>query len=308
MIGVVLAAGAGLRMRPLSQLQPKPLLPILDTPMLGWAIARLAAGGVSKVFVNSHNEHERIRDVARTSGEKLGVEMHVSHESDLPLGTAGALHAFDLQSTFVLTNADSVLDLPVSKIVEAHRSAKGVATLVAVASPDEADLVVDEGWVGELIDRKSEMRTGHRYAGLGVFEVEVLQLIPPGTSGLFETVMEGAMRESLGLSVFEWNGYFRDVGTPTDHLWVNVDALSEPLADLGVPRLLGDAPSRSDAMAYVGSGAETEDVELRHTIVGAGAHIERGSKLERCVVWEGAQVKRGEYLDSIFTGKRVIRI
>lgn len=307
MIGVVLAAGAGERMRPLSRLRPKPLLPILDSPMLGWAIARLAAGGSSTVFVNSHTEQVRIREAAESVGEKLGVQTVVSHEKE-PLGTAGALHSFDIQETFVLTNADSVLDIPVSQIVEAHRSAKGVATLVGVASPDAGDFVVEEGWVRELIDRRSELKTGHRYTGLGVFEPEVLEMIPRGPSGLFETVMEGAMRESLGLSVFEWNGYFRDVGTPADHLWVNVDALSGPLAELGVPEKLSDRPERWDAMAYVGPGAETVDVELRHAIVGAGARIAGGSKLERCVVWEGVDVKRGEYLDSIFTGKRVVRI
>jgi mannose-1-phosphate guanylyltransferase/phosphomannomutase len=307
---LVLAAGEGTRMKPLSEVRPKALMPTLGLPQMSWQVARLHSAGVEDVWVNAHFHASQIEEeagrISRVTGKKVGVSL----EKELPLGTAGALRRLseDLGRSVVVINSDVACDLPISKLIEAHSSSKAAATLLAIPSEDQADLVLEEGWVKDLVDRSDKWRAGHVYAGIGIFEKDVLRFVPDGASGLFETVFLGAMREELPVAALEWNGYWRDVGNPEAHLRINLDALSGEYDRLDIPRSLMEPPDRDDALAFVGEGAEMGDVELRHSVVGHAASIEPGSRLERCVVWDSVQVRAGDYRNTIFTGSLVLEV
>lgn len=293
-------------MRPLSRERPKAVLPTLDLPNLGWALARVARAGIERVWVNAHFHAAAIEETARDYGERLGLQVEISYEDRGPLGTAGALKKIsaNLTEPIVLLSADVLTDLPIERVIEAHASSGGAATLAVIPTSDNADMLIEEGWVTELIDRQDRSRPGYIYANLGVFETEVLNYIPDGASGLFETVMVGLDSAGKGMAAVEWDGYFIDVGTPQDHLRSNLDALAEGETKGG---LSPNTPQRHDHLAFVGAGARVEDVELRHVIVGSNAAIAPGSSLQRCVVWDGAEVREGDYADSVITPKRVVR-
>lgn len=309
LIGVVLAAGIGERMRPLTNERSKALLPTLDVPQLGWALMRLGRAGVNTGWVNAHSWSEQILDYAEEVSLELGLSLEVSEEVEAPLGTAGALRRISgyLTETFVVTNADVATDAPVAAVLDAHRSAGSTATLLVVETSNYADFALEEGWVIDVVDRKEQLRSGHRYGGLAVLEPTVLDLIPNEPSGLYETVFTTLAQRPGSMATFEWNGYWRDVGTPSDHLRANLDALSGAL-DASVVRELRQEPVRHDEFAYVGEGSRIEDVALRHTIVGRGAEIAPGSRLERCVVWDSASVPKGTYRDSVLTGRQTVKI
>jgi mannose-1-phosphate guanylyltransferase/phosphomannomutase len=232
----------------------------------------------------------------------------VSYENDEPLGTAGALLplAGELTEPFLVANADVATDLGVELLMKAHASAQAPATVLAIRVEDGADFGVEESWVIDLIDRREEVRSGHRYGGLAIFEPEVLRYIPPGVSGLYETVMTGLVREHRGLAVLEWDGYWLDIGTPRDHLQANLDVMAGRRDPKTTADAVGEACERWDVMAFVGTGATVDDVELRHTVVGRNATIAPGARLERCIVWEGAHLPRGDYRDTIVTPTRVL--
>jgi NDP-sugar pyrophosphorylase family protein len=309
MLGLVLAAGRGVRMRPLSLDRPKPLIPILDVPQLVWALARLRSAHVMDAWVNAHSESDRIFNEAQEAAERLGLRLRVSHEPENPLGSAGALRKVaEGDQAVLVTNSDVATDLPLEKLIEAHRSAGGIATLLAIPADEEADLVIEEGWVTELIEKRDWPRAGYRYGGTGIFESEALRYIPYGASGLFETVMAAALRDRAGLAAFEWDGYWMDVGTPAAHLRVNLDALSGAFELREIPQLAGQNPLKWDGLSYVASGARVDDVVLRHAVVGRGAKVEPETRLERCVVWDGSVVKRGDYRDAVITEKRVVSL
>lgn len=310
MIGFVLAAGEGVRMRPLSLERPKPLMPTLDLPQLAWSLGSLWLAGVRSVWVNAHFSAELIFERARLAADRLGMEVKTSHEVEEPMGTAGGLRRVidRLEETFVAVNSDVASDAPLDRLIEAHRSSGGLATLLAVPTDDRADLILEEGWVLDLIDRRERLRSGHRYGGIAVFEPEVLDYVPEGRSGLYETVFSGMLRDRRGIAAFEWEGYWRDVGSPSAHLRANLDALSGAFPDRGIPAAAGEAPSRRDTRAFVGRGAEVDGVTLRHTVVGSGARIPPGSHLELCVVWEGVAVERGDYRNAVITDTGVVHV
>ena len=310
MLGVVLAAGQGTRMAPLTPERHKALLPTFGVPQLAWVLASLARAGIEQAWVNAHQAPEQLAQVADAEAARRGMAVELSHERELALGTAGALRhlAAQLTEPFVVANADVACDAPLERLLAAHRSARAPATLLAIPVAEEADFYLDESWVGDLIDRREEIRAGHRYAGVGVFEPEVLRYIPDGPSGLYETVLTGLVNDGRGVAALEWEGYWLDIATPTDHLNANLDILSSRREPRLVSDVVGDSCSRWDVQAYVGAGASVADVDLRHAVVGDGAVVAPGSQLERCVVWDGATVPRGRYREAIVTRTQVVRL
>lgn len=303
MLGVVLAAGRGSRMAPLSTELPKALVPTLDTPQLAWVLASLQRIGLERLWVNAHADHEAIDRVVAQQAAEREMAIEVSHERAVALGTAGALRplADHLTGPFLVANADVATDLPVERLMEAHASAKAAATVLAIPVEDEADFALEQSWVFDLIDRREEIRSGHRFGGLAIFEPEVLAYIPDGEQGLYETVFKGLLRDHKGFAALEWDGYWLDIGTPRDHLKANLDVLAGMRDPKLATRAVGETCVRWDVMAYVGEGAQVTDVDLRHSIVGAHATVAPGSRLERCVVWSGAHLPRGDYRDTIVT-------
>jgi NDP-sugar pyrophosphorylase family protein len=293
-------------MAPLSAELPKALVPTLDTPQLAWGLAALRRAGLDQVWVNAHADYEAIDRLVAQQGVQREMKIHVSHEREVALGTAGALRpiARELTEAFLVANADVATDLAVDRLIEAHRSARAVATVLAIPVEDEADFALEQSWVFDLIDRREEVRSGHRYGGLAIFEPEVLSYVPEGESGLYETVFKGLIRDHRGFAALEWDGYWLDIGTPRDHLKANIDVL----AGMRDPKLATDAAGQAcerwDVMAFVGEGASVDDVELRHSIIGKKATVAPGSRLERCVVWAGAHLPRGDYRDTIVTPSR----
>lgn len=297
-----------MRMRPLSEERPKSLLPVLDVPLLAWQLHRLSSAGIERAWVNAHWHAESIERAVTQVGPNLGMDLSLSLEADEPLGTAGALRrlAPHLTEAFLVANADADTDVPFERLVAAHRSAAAAATLLAVPVEQEADFVVEESWVAGLVDRHDPPVSGHRYGGIGVFEPEILRLVPEGPSGLYETVMHGLAVEGRAMAVLEWDGYWRDVGTPAAYLRANLDALSGTLGDEGLHSALGLVPLWRDDLVYLGVGSRVEGAHLRHSIVGSKAKVAPGTSLERCVVWDGAEPARGDYRDCVITQTRVV--
>src|SRR6188472_3632211 len=139
MYAVVLVGGFGTRLRPLTNAVPKPMLPIVHTPMIVRLVERLAAGGFTDVVLALGFKPEPFRD-AFPDGRHGDVRVHYAVEPE-PLDTAGAI-AFaaresGVDETFLVANGDIVTDLDVTRLVDAHRAARAAATihLTPVADP-----------------------------------------------------------------------------------------------------------------------------------------------------------------------------
>ncbi len=183
MKGVILCAGEGERLRPLTLTTPKPLLPVGDRPLIEQTIAWLRGFGVVDLFINLHHLGEKIEEHLG-DGSDFGVSITYSHEEVLQ-GTAGALRAFTeaLDETFVVVYGDVLTDLDLQALLSYHEGKGGIATLVVQRTdrPQDCDIVE--------MDRNSHITAFHHapgsfaYGNLGnaalyLLEPKILRYLP----------------------------------------------------------------------------------------------------------------------------------
>ena len=248
--GVVLAAGAGRRLRPLTDVRTKALCPVGGTPLVDLAIDRLAplAGSVA---VNAHHGRDALVGHLRRRGD-----VHVSVETDLALGTAGALARLrgwiDGRPSLVL-NADGWTPQSIVAL-----TAGWDGTTVRVLVHDDDRLRDDSLVVGCALPASS---------------VAPLEERP---SGLFETTWRPA-RDEGRLEVVRFDGVFVDCGTPVEYLAANLLAADRA----------GGSIIAADAVV-------AEGATVRNSVIGSGARID-GDVVDS-VVWAGQSVPAGESL------------
>ena len=283
---LLLCAGLGTRLRPLSAVRAKPALPVAGTPLVRRLLATVAAAGVRRVVINLHHRAPTIT-AAVGDGRDLGLAVRYSWE-DPVLGSAGgprrALPLLDAPRA-LLMNGDTLTDVDVQAVAAAHLRHRPLVTL-AVVPGDTArygGIVADEAGVVRGFARRGHgapppgCRVWH-FIGVQAVETAAFDLVPDGVP--YETVrtLYPALlaRDPESLRVHVSAAAFHDIGTPADYL---ATALAVAAAE-------GKPPDRG-ARVHVAADAVVEDCILWDDVeIGAGAVL-RG-----CVVADGVSVPR----------------
>lgn len=272
---LILSAGLGTRLAPLTTWRAKPLVPIGDCPALAHIVGRLRAA-CPVLVVNAFHRADEIEAFAHGAG------LAVSREEEL-LGTAGGLaRARNLlgEGDVLVWNGDMIGDLDAAALLDAHaENAKrgAVATLVVRARANSGgNTGLDaEGHVVRI--RREPARAGETHSadfqGIYVVSDALRRRLPPRGDIIAEAFLP-AIRRGERIAAFATGVDLIDVGTPRAYL----DANLRWLASL----------ARS---SWISDGAVVDpNVELAQVLVGAGARVRGAGKLERCVVWPGATV------------------
>jgi NDP-sugar pyrophosphorylase family protein len=242
---VVLAAGEGLRLRPLTTLRPKALCPVGNVPLLDGALRRVARHS-ERVAVNAHYLAGQIRDHLRDR-----PDVHLSVEEPVALGTAGAIGALRewLGGRHVLVhNADAWMTDPLDALLDGW-SGQGPRLLVAPAGDRPADFA----------DR--------RFVGVSLLPAALARTLDPVPSGLYETVWAAAWAAGR-LELVDVTGPVFDCGTPADYLAANL-AASGGCSVVGAGAAVRGRLTRS----VVWPGATVEEGEYLVDSIRAGASI-----------------------------------
>lgn len=289
--GVLLAAGRGERLRPLTGVVPKAALPVLDVPLGAWGLSALRGAVAAAVAVNVSHLGGRVVEALRPYGDFTVLEEHPE-----PYGAAATLAGLGPKAAQrVLTfNADVITDLDLGELLEAHERTRGLGTVAVRRVTEGADFELDGDRAVRLVDRRIEAGAGGgMFLGVAVFEAEALRAI--GTARP-RGLAEGLLAPLVGrgdLAVHAHDGFALDVGTLDRYVAASAAVLEgrAPPPPGGPPgRLLEVAASR----AYVGPGAVVEPASLGPlAVVLAGARVGASATLERCVVWPGATVPPG---------------
>ena len=292
MRAMILAAGLGTRMRPLSELRAKPALPVRGRPVIAWLLALLERHGVREVAVNLHHLPETVVEaVERFAPASLRVEW--SHER-LPLGTGGGIRRmreFLSQSDPSLVLAgDMLLDVDLGALAAAH-SASGAHCTLLLRRDERAATFGTIGFdeagrvrrIGRRFDLGGEKQAGI-FVGVRVLSPDVFERLPDVTDDTeFEDLSdwlapalragdEGIRGRLLEAREMTWE----PVGTPAEYLAANLET----------PGLSFDPTGNlAEGARLIGRSGDV--------VLGAGATIGEGAELERCVVWEGEQVPDG---------------
>ncbi len=321
MRGMILAGGLSTRLLPLTSDIPKPLVPVLDRPVVGHVIDYLRGFEVDDLIVNVHYHADAVERFIG-DGSEFGVRMTYLREKTL-LGSAGAVKQVEdrFQSTFVVIGCDDVTDVDLDAALEFHRARRAEATIVLHEADDVTQLgVVITAADGRITDfqekpAKGSERSHLANTGIYIFEPSVLARIPAAT---FYDFGKQVFPEMLGSEArffgMRQRAYWCDIGTPSEYRRAHFDALAGRVrltpgrgADVREGVMLGsgavvDASARIESPACIGAdcqigvGAVVESSILwRGVRVGAGARVINAVLAEDVVVEAGSVVEGGEY-------------
>lgn len=246
MKAMILAAGLGTRLRPLTNTIPKPLLPVGGTPLIVWNLLLLKRHGFHDVVINLHHLAPLIEQ-ALGNGSKFGLRIIYSHEPMI-LGTGGGIKQaepyFSGEPVLVM-NGDTLFELDLSALCAFHRERKAAATLVLREDPEAARWGLVEVSEGHRIMRitgrglaDSAPTIPRMFAGVHILNPRLLREVKKGVeSSIIDPYVSAIQRGELVLG-YDLTGYWSDVGTAERYNQVEQDARAG-LIRLDDRRLLG---------------------------------------------------------------------
>lgn len=306
--GMLLAAGFGTRLEPLTRERPKPMLPVGGVTLVRWAACQNLHHGLRRQVVNLHHLGDQIR--AELGGGALpGAEMTFSPEEEI-LGTGGGIRAMAAlmpRMTCIAANAKQINDADLSEILAFHRESGAMATLVVRPDPNAerwgAIGVGEGGRVSRILDAASPDTPpgeAHMFTGIHVLEPELIDAIPPGMTCIVRETYMPLLRAGAPIHAHVHRGYFYEHSTPGRYLQGNLNLLG---GGLDLPHAPGpltgahpsarvDPSARIDGPVLVGEGARVgAGARLGPgVVIGQGAVVEAGASVSEAVVWPSARV------------------
>ena len=330
MRAMVLCAGRGDRLRPLTLRWPKPALPLLGAPLLRYALGLLARAGLHEVVVNTHHLAPLMEATARAEATRAGAALWVVEEREALQGAGGGIRGARAHlegGDFVVLNGDVLFAVDLEPVLEAHRRRGAAATMVLLPMP------AGERFPAVELDGQDRVRriAGHgpggpglspwHFTGLHVITPRVFDFMPPEGAvdinhHVYPRLLEAGL-EVYGHRLEDPAASWFDLGTPGRYARAHRALLlgqvptgrfgaADPFLEMDQPEpgvwvARGAAPGafRARGPAWVGPGAVVEPgVVLGEAVsVGPGAAVRRGARLERVAVLDGAEVPREERLE-----------
>ncbi|HEY0157099.1 MAG TPA: NDP-sugar synthase [Thermoanaerobaculia bacterium] len=318
MKGMILAAGFGTRLRPVTNTLPKPMVPLLNRPLIAWAVESFLAAGVRDLIVNLHHLPEPLERYL--ADEYAGrAEFFFSREEEI-LGTGGGIRRVRPQlageEEFFLVNGDTVQFPRWDALREARRAMDAIAALTMRTPPPNDKFTPVYFDRGQITGFGKGTGEAMMFAGSHVISTRVFDHLPEKEfSGIVEHAympLTDSGREKLAGVVDD--GLWFDIGTPQRYVAASRALLDETLRGALAPvpgsRLDGDSLLHETARGSVARsviGARTTiEGDVRDSVVWDDCHIASGVTLERCIVAHGVSLTEGEYRDQlIVSGERV---
>jgi NDP-sugar pyrophosphorylase family protein len=298
----LLAAGLGTRLRPLTDLHPKPLLEVGGLSLLDRCLALLAAHGVAphEVLVNAHHLWAQVAAWAEARGVGLQVELPEV------LGTGGALRAArdHLAPEVLVLNGDILCDVDLGALLAALPPDGAALTLredprLGAAAPVEADA---EGVVTRMRDfagAPGPGRPGTHFTGVYAISRTVIDRVPPGAACILRSAVAEVLPTRRVRAVLH-RGLWEDIGAPAQLLDAQLLAARSPG---GLPGGVGPGYRALPYDVLLGPGAQVaEGARLRSCVIGAGAQVAAGASLDGCAVWPGVRVPPGDWRRTVLWG------
>jgi mannose-1-phosphate guanylyltransferase len=333
MRAMVLAAGLGTRLRPITYEMPKPMVPVLNRPVMEHIVRLLARHGFTETIANLHWFPELI-ETHFGDGASFGVELTYSREAQL-LGTSGGVrNAADfLGDSFLVISGDALTDIDLAAMREFHESHDRVATLATKRVEDTSQFGVaitgSDGRIQGFQEKPdpAEALSDLANCGIYMFRSEIFDFFPePGTSeaagpgdppGFADWAMDvfpRLLEADVPFYSHEIDAYWNDIGNLEELRQGNLDALTGAVAVEREGEVVDGFRSGSPAgeegalvgPVLLGAGCEIgDDVRIDGpSVIGDGARVGAGSRLREVIALPGAEVPPGSVLIGAIAGRR----
>jgi len=323
MKAMILAAGVGSRLDPLTRNVPKPMVPIVNRPVMEHIVELLKRHGFNEIMVNLYYLGEQI-ETHFGDGSRWGVRIHYSKEDRL-WGDAGSVkrceHFFD--DTFVVIGGDDITDLDLTRLLRYHEEKRAIATIALSLVDDPSEygiaLLNERGRITRFLEkpRGEVIFSNAANTGVYVFEPEIFDLIPRGvTYGFGANLLPLLLEQRRPFYGFLTSSYWKDVGnlrtyqqTHVDamqgrvslripypetrkYVWIGINVKIDPTAEIGYPVIIGNN-------CEIGPGAKV----LEYSVLGDNCVVEDNATVQESILWEGAVVMRDTMLVRCVVGK-----
>jgi len=339
MKAMILAAGKGTRVRPLTYEMPKPMIPIMGKPVMEYLIEELERHGFNEIMINISHLPEKIEDYFG-NGERFGVEIGYSFEGHISngeivstaLGSAGGLKNIQefggfFDDTFLVVCGDALIDLDLTQAVRDHWRSGAVASICALEVPKSQVLnygvVVcdDDGKITSFQEKPSveEALSNLVNTGIYIFEPEIFDLIPANTEfdiggDLFPAILEKGLPFNAVNLPFNWI----DIGRINDFWEANQKIMQGDLRTIPMPgkevqdgvwcglNVKIDRGAVIQGPVYIGSGTHVEKDAciIGPTWIGNGCHIRSDANILRSIIFDYTRIGANSIVkESVAFGK-----
>ncbi len=308
MKAIILAAGFGTRLFPLTIDRTKPAIPFLGKPLVGYVAENLARFGIRDIVVNLHHQPQSVQN-ALGDGSDFGVHIDYAIEQPKILGTAGALdnaREFLQNDTFLIVNGKIITDIDVGAAIEAHQSSGAVATMVLKANHKREKFTIvetEEGFISrfgphaapvteaELRDLEHAITTPLMFTGIHVVEPAIFELIPQGkysdtVTDIYMPFIKSGGKVAAHVAEGEWF----ELSTIPRYLDISLAMMRSGDVHFGRNCRLEGAASLKDSVIWddvtIGNGAS-----LYRTIVADGVKIAPGEHFENAAIVRADMVR-----------------
>ncbi len=307
MKAMIMAAGVGSRLMPLTIGVPKPMVPMANRPLMENIIQLLAEHGFSEVIANLHYHADNIVNYFGDA-PRPGMSLLYSREEEL-MGTAGGVKKCQwfLDDTFVVMSGDALTDIDLTSLIQEHRRQGALAT-IAVKTVDEVErfgVVVSDsnGRITSFQEkpRPEEALSNQANTGIYIFEPEIFDYIPAGQFYDFgKQVFPHLVKIKAPFYAAAIDDYWCDVGSLDTYRQAHNDILQ---GKVRFP-VAGTVKRTAQANILIGEGTVIdEDVQMfGNVVIGPGCHISRGVVLDECILWERVQVSEKAQLHGCVLG------
>lgn len=290
MRAIILSAGYGTRLWPLTEDRTKPAIPILGKPLVGYVAEYLAAYGFDEIVVNLHHRPESVRK-ALGDGSRFGVKLYYVEEPEI-LGTSGALdntREFFDRDTFLVVNGKIITDIDLKAALDTHRRLNALATLVLVPNTRRERFSIVEtadGRVtrfGGMPDQSAVGPTPLMFTGIHIMEPRIFDYVPRGVfSDSVTHVYPQAIANGETLAAHVASGRWRELSTLQRYLDISLEMLKQT----GQPYVTG-------------AGADIAlTASVTESILWDGVTIGAGARVNRCVLADDVTIAENEVIEN----------
>ena len=313
MLGIIMAGGQGSRLRPITDVRPKPMVEVLGRPVIDFVKDSMVQGGVNNIIVTTGYRGEMLAEhVKNWNAEHFSARIN---QESTPMGTAGSVRLLldEITETVIIGSGDSVASFDVAALMEAHKrsGAKATMALWEVEDPSpfgivglsstnngEVDGQLREGYIRKFKEKPTpeEAFSNVINAGLYILEPEVMALVPEGekydfSKNLFPRLLE------MGWPMYAQaiNGVWFDVGSPQELIRAQ-NVLIQQREELPFPLPEG---SRIEQGSFFHPTAEVSEAsDVKESVIAQNAFVGPNSVLVNCVLMNGSRVEEGAQLEN----------
>lgn len=324
---MIMAAGVGSRLDPLTKNTPKPLVPIANRPVMDLLLEKLSKVGIKKVIANTHCLAEQIKE-RYTNKNLFDIEFNHIFEETLS-GTAGGVKKceffFDKDETFIVMSADGLTTANIEKIIQSHKASGAIATIGLTEVPEKEvpnfGVVVtnEHNRIVEFQEKPSieEAKSNLVNTGIYVFESKIFEYMPKDSFYDFaKNVFPDLMSKNIPINTCVIKEYWSDIGTINQYRTSTNDVLEGVLnietgyIQDGNNRIATDALMGNATVTNSIVGSNTciagDNVVIKKSVLGQNCVINNNVKLNNCIIWDNVTIEDNVYLENCIIANDVL--